>query len=72
MSSPVGNAASDWERIALLHRKKRTDADEAARQVDYIELTICPDPTAQFAETMYLPHMVDEFPDLALFLNPSD
>jgi uncharacterized 2Fe-2S/4Fe-4S cluster protein (DUF4445 family) len=68
----VGNAAGDGARIALLDRKKRAEADEIARQVGYIELTICPDFTAEFAEAMYFPHMVDEFPSLASLLNHPD
>lgn len=57
-------------RIALLDRKKRAEADEIARQVEYVELTICPDFTVEFAEAMHFPHMVDDFPNLAPFLNP--
>ena len=68
----VGNAAGDGARIALLDRKKRVEADEIARQVEYIELTICPDFTMEFAEAMHFPHMVDEFPSLAPLLNRPD
>ncbi|MFO8011485.1 MAG: ASKHA domain-containing protein [Dehalococcoidia bacterium] len=36
---PIGNAAGDGARIALLNREKRDEADRVARQVEYIELT---------------------------------
>ena len=39
----VGNAAGDGARMALLNVGKRTEADEMARQVEYIELTVEPD-----------------------------
>jgi len=60
----VGNAAGDGARIALLNIDKREEADEIARKVEYIELTIEPDFEAQFAQAMYFPHMEDTFPHL--------
>ena len=39
--SSVGNAAGDGARIALLNRDKRREAEEMARQVEYLELTLC-------------------------------
>jgi len=60
----VGNAAGDGARIALLNVDKRKEADEIARKVEYIELTIEPDFEAQFAQAMYFPHMQDAFPHL--------
>jgi len=57
----VGNAAGDGARIALLNIDKRNEADEIARKVEYIELTIEPDFEAQFAQAMYFPHMEDAF-----------
>jgi uncharacterized 2Fe-2S/4Fe-4S cluster protein (DUF4445 family) len=58
----VGNAAGDGARIALLNRKKRTEADRVAREVEYIELTVYPEFSTEFAEAMYIPHMKDTFP----------
>ena len=58
----VGNAAGDGARIALLNRKKRAEADRVARELEYIELTVYPEFSTEFAEAMYIPHMKDAFP----------
>ncbi len=60
----VGNAAGDGARMALLNLDKRREADEYARQVDYIELTVVPAFEKIFAQSMWLPHMKDKFPNL--------
>jgi len=60
----VGNAAGDGARMALLNIEKRTEADEMARQVEYIELTVEPDFEKSFSKAMWLPHMKDDFPYL--------
>ncbi len=60
----VGNAAGDGARIALLNIEKRKEANEIARQVEYIELTIEPEFGKQFAQAMYFPHKKDAFPHL--------
>ena len=60
----VGNAAGDGARMALLNVDKRKEADEMARQVEYIELTLAPDFDKVFAQAMWLPHMKDKFPHL--------
>lgn len=60
----VGNAAGDGARIALLNVDKRREADEMARQVEYIELTVEPDFDKVFGEAMWLPHMKDKFPHI--------
>jgi len=60
----VGNAAGDGGRIALLNVDKRAEADEIARQVEYIELTVEPDFDKVFGQAMWLPHMKDAFPHL--------
>lgn len=60
----VGNAAGDGARIALLNVDKRREANECARKVEYIELTVESDFERHFAEAMYFPHMKDEFPHL--------
>ena len=60
----VGNAAGDGARIALLNRDKRLEADEIARKVEYMELTIEADFQKEFIESMQIPHMKDPFPHL--------
>jgi uncharacterized 2Fe-2S/4Fe-4S cluster protein (DUF4445 family) len=60
----VGNAAGDGARIALLNRDKRVEADEIARKVEYIELTIEEDFQKEFIEALHIPHMRDPFPHL--------
>ncbi len=60
----VGNAAGDGAKMALLNRDKRTEADEIARKVEYIELTIEENFQREFIEAMPIPHMRDSFPHL--------
>jgi uncharacterized 2Fe-2S/4Fe-4S cluster protein (DUF4445 family) len=60
----VGNAAGDGARIALLNREKRAEADEIARKVEYVELTIEEDFQKEFIEALHIPHMKDPFPHL--------
>ncbi|HKZ70888.1 MAG TPA: ASKHA domain-containing protein, partial [Anaerolineales bacterium] len=60
----VGNAAGDGARMALLNVDKRAEADEVARQIEYVELTVEPDFEKQFAAAMHFPHMSDSFPHL--------
>ncbi|MFC1861174.1 ASKHA domain-containing protein, partial [Chloroflexota bacterium] len=60
----VGNAAGDGARIALLNADKRKEADEMARQVVYIELTVEEDFDKVFMQAMWIPHMKDTFPHL--------
>ena len=38
----VGNAAGDGARMALLDSNKRVEADDWARQVEYVELSVEP------------------------------
>jgi len=64
----VGNAAGDGARMALLNVDKRKEADEMARQVEYIELTLATDFDKVFAQAMWLPHMKDRFPHLEYLL----
>ena len=61
----VGNAAGDGARLALLNMDKRSEADEIAREVEYIELAVEPDFATQFSQAMYFPHKKDEFPHLS-------
>jgi len=60
----VGNAAGDGARIALLNVDKRAEADEVARKVEYIELTVEADFQTVFSQAMWFPHMKDSFPHL--------
>lgn len=60
----VGNAAGEGAKMALLNRDKRTEADEIARKVEYIELTIEENFQKEFIEAMPIPHMHDSFPHL--------
>jgi len=60
----VGNAAGDGARIALLNRDKRREADEIAREVEYIELTVEGGFQKEFMEAMHIPHGTDRFPHL--------
>jgi len=60
----VGNAAGDGARIALLNRKKREEAEEIARKVEYMELTIEGDFQTEFIEALEFPHAKDSFPHL--------
>ncbi len=58
----VGNAAGDGARIALLNRDKRVEADEIARRVEYVELTIEKDFQKEFINALQIPHRYDLFP----------
>lgn len=60
----VGNAAGEGARIALLNTDKRVEAEEIARKVEYVELTIEQDFQKEFIEAMHIPHMKDPFPHL--------
>ena len=61
----VGNAAGDGARIALLNREKRQEADQIARQVEYMELTIEKEFQDEFVAALTLPHAKDPFPHLS-------
>ena len=67
----VGNAAGDGARIALLNVDKRAEANEMARKVEYIELTVEPDFQTVFSQAMWFPHMKDNFPHLEHLMNKS-
>ena len=60
----VGNAAGDGARAALLNREKRKEADWVSKNVEYIELTAEKDFQEQFMESMHIPHMKDQFPNI--------
>lgn len=65
----VGNSAGDGARMALLNVSKRKEADWIARKVEYLELTLEPDFNKIFAEAMWIPHMRDEFLNIAPLLS---
>ncbi|MFQ5614626.1 MAG: ASKHA domain-containing protein, partial [Anaerolineae bacterium] len=65
----VGNAAGDGARIALLNVDKRQEANDIARNIAYVELTVDPDFEKQFAAAMHFPHMKDQFPHIDGMLN---
>jgi len=60
----VGNAAGDGARMALLNKGKRTEADERARWVEFIEIATDPTFEKEFMQAMHIPHMKDAFPNL--------
>jgi uncharacterized 2Fe-2S/4Fe-4S cluster protein (DUF4445 family) len=62
--SAVGNAAGDGARMALLDIDKRREAQEYARKVEYIELTLEKDFEMEYVSAMHFPHMSDQFPNL--------
>jgi uncharacterized 2Fe-2S/4Fe-4S cluster protein (DUF4445 family)/NADPH-dependent glutamate synthase beta subunit-like oxidoreductase len=64
----VGNAAGDGARMALLNTDKRKEADEIARKVHYLELTLEPGFNKAFAQAMWIPNMKDTFPHLVHLL----
>ena len=65
----AGNAAGDGARMALLSREKRAEAERIAREVEYVELTVAPDFTMEFAEAMAFPHQKDPFRHLESLLS---
>ncbi len=64
----VGNAAGDGARMALLNRGKRTEADEKARFVEFMEIAVEPEFEKEFMMAMHIPHMKDKFPNLKALL----
>ena len=51
----VGNAAGDGARLALINVNKRCEAEEIARKVEYVELTIEPQFQKYFVDAMRFP-----------------
>ncbi|MDH5677234.1 MAG: ASKHA domain-containing protein [Nitrospinota bacterium] len=60
----VGNAAGDGARLCLVNKHKRKEADEMARKVRYLELTVYKDFERVFMKSMQFPHMEDKFPTI--------
>ena len=65
----VGNAAGDGARLCLINKLKRKEADEMARKVRYLELTVFKDFERVFMKAMQFPHMEDPFPTIQHVLN---
>ena len=61
---PIGNAAGDGARIALLNRKKREEANRVAREVEYMELTTQEGFQDEFVAALHIPHARDAFSHL--------
>ncbi len=60
----VGNAAGDGARIALLDAQQRIQAEEIARQVNYIETATHKQFQSYFIDALNIPHKADPFPNL--------
>ncbi len=67
----VGNAAGDGARMALLNKGKRSEANERARWVEFVEIATDPTFEKEFMQAMHIPHMKDKFPNLKAFLEKS-
>jgi uncharacterized 2Fe-2S/4Fe-4S cluster protein (DUF4445 family) len=64
----VGNAAGDGSRMALVNRHKRTEANERARWVEFVEIATDPKFEKEFMMAMHIPHMKDKFPNVKALL----
>ena len=51
----VGNAAGIGAKQMLLSKVRRKGAEEIARRIDYIELTVYPDFTPMYVQSLYFP-----------------
>ena len=40
---PVGNAAGEGAKIALLNKKERHEAEKAVQKIEFLELAACPE-----------------------------
>lgn len=67
----VGNAAGDGARMALINKGKRTEANERARWVEFLEIATDPTFEKEFMQAMHIPHMKDKFPNLKKLLEKS-
>jgi uncharacterized 2Fe-2S/4Fe-4S cluster protein (DUF4445 family) len=67
----VGNAAGDGARMALLNKNKRTEANDKARWVEFVEIATDPAFEKEFMQAMHIPHMKDKFPNLKKLLEGS-
>jgi len=51
----VGNAAGEGARLALISLDKRREAEEIARKVEYVELTVEPEFQKYFVDALHFP-----------------
>ena len=65
----VGNSAGDGARLCLVNKVKRAEANEMARKVRYVELTVYKDFERVFMKAMQFPHMEDPFPTIQHVIN---
>ena len=65
---PVGNAAGDGARIALLNCRKRVEAQDLVEWVTYVETAVDPDFQDEFADAIHIPHASDSFSHIAELL----
>jgi len=56
----VGNAAGLGACLALCDQRKRTEAEEIARKVEYVELSLEPEFEREFMKAMYFPSSLEE------------
>ncbi|PIV67354.1 MAG: hypothetical protein COS10_01475, partial [Nitrospirae bacterium CG01_land_8_20_14_3_00_44_22] len=57
--------------MALINKSKRTEADEKARWVEFLEIATDPAFEREFMQAMHIPHMKDLFPNLKTMLEKS-
>lgn len=65
----VGNAAGEGAKIALLSTDKRTEAEEVAKDVQFMECAAEKDFEMEFYNAMNFPHSEDEFPHIKHILD---
>jgi uncharacterized 2Fe-2S/4Fe-4S cluster protein (DUF4445 family) len=65
----VGNAAGEGAKLALYDQDKRSEAQQAARTVQFVETAAEPEFQETFLEAMYFPHASDQFEHIARILN---
>jgi uncharacterized 2Fe-2S/4Fe-4S cluster protein (DUF4445 family) len=61
---PVGNAAGDGARIALLNREQRLEAERLSRWVEHVQTASEPSFQDEFVAAISIPHASDPFPHL--------
>jgi uncharacterized 2Fe-2S/4Fe-4S cluster protein (DUF4445 family) len=66
----VGNSAGSGARMALISKKARTEAEQIARDTDYVELAADRAFREEFAKALLLPHTeLERFPTIAQILS---
>ncbi|MFL0194710.1 ASKHA domain-containing protein [Clostridium sp. WILCCON 0269] len=65
----VGNAAGEGAKMALLNISKRVEADEIAKNIQFVESAAEEDFQIQFYDAMNFPHSKDEFPHIKHILD---